>query len=173
MIGSNMETDRATSLFTRNPPFFHFSNFHDLAAASIETAITAFKNFTNPNQVTISSAIEKRLTNFETILEKILQAIDHLMTLHAPTDQPVPPLQDTPPQASSTSHLPSNDTAVKPTTTRTWADITSRPPAPLTDRRRQALHRIFTSKDEESPDANSYTFVYHLSRTTHYWHTNS
>ncbi|EPB88865.1 hypothetical protein HMPREF1544_04374 [Mucor circinelloides 1006PhL] len=58
-----------------------------------------------------------------------------------------PPLQDTSRASSSpTACLPSSDATIKYITTPIWADITSRPPAPLTDdrrRRRQALHRFF------------------------------
>lgn len=42
----------------------------------------------------------------------------------------------------------------------TWASIASKPPAPLTDRKRQALHRFFNPPVTEPNQNGSYTFVY-------------
>ncbi|CAO0800991.1 unnamed protein product [Mucor circinelloides] len=126
---------------------------------------TVLKNITNyiPQQDAINSDVEQRLASFETILETLLQSIQHLKILATPNSHQEPPLQGTS-LTSPTASSPSNDATVKSITTPTWADITSRPPAPLTDRRRQALHRFFSPKDAEPSNANSYTFVYlHLS----------
>ncbi|KAL7324366.1 hypothetical protein PS15p_209571 [Mucor circinelloides] len=42
----------------------------------------------------------------------------------------------------------------------TWASIASKPPAPLTDRKRQALHRFFNPPVTEPNQNGSYSFVY-------------
>ncbi|KAL9549435.1 hypothetical protein MBANPS3_005217 [Mucor bainieri] len=110
-------------------------------------------------QETINADIEHRFAKYDSLLVQIADALHLLMSSDAFKNLSQPPTPGT--SLASTNICPtSTDAASKPTVTPTWADIASRPAAPLSDRNRQALHRIFSPIATDSSAANSYTFVY-------------
>ncbi|KAL9536827.1 hypothetical protein PS6_011808 [Mucor atramentarius] len=89
------------------------SSSSDPALTNIATVLTKVTNYI-PQQEAINSDIEQRLASFETILETLLQSIQHLKTLTTPKSKQEPPLQ-----ASPAACLPSIDAPAKSMTTPT------------------------------------------------------
>ncbi|KAL7323648.1 hypothetical protein PS15p_210271 [Mucor circinelloides] len=93
------------------------SSSSDPALTNIATVLTKVTNYI-PQQEAINSDIEQRLASFETILETLLQSIQHLKTLTTPKSKQEPPLQGTS-LASPAACLPSIDAPAKSMTTPT------------------------------------------------------
>lgn len=116
------------------------------------------------NQETIYQTVDKRFIDQDKRFDKLESAIQDILSRMNSSDCTIPPGPTTTPASShpsntdipSASNKQSNPTK-KPTPT--WANIASKPPATLTDCKRQALHRTFNPSEP-----NSYTFVY-LSRS--------
>ncbi|GAN11814.1 hypothetical protein MAM1_1018c11421 [Mucor ambiguus] len=97
---------------------------------------------------------ESRFTNLETLLTKT-------PSNSQPTPQPPSAAQPIEPNSKADAIATGNPQS-QPRTT--WANIAAKPPAPLNDRKRQALHRMFNPPAATDTQNGSYTFVY-LSRS--------
>ncbi|GAN06992.1 hypothetical protein MAM1_0144d06482 [Mucor ambiguus] len=125
--------------------------------ASVISALANLQAFVdtqaNINQVTEQrldafhqrfDTVDQRFTNLEASLKEVL----HCLQRSSPRDSSEP---QSPRPASTTDKT-------KPESS--WAAIASKPPAPLTDRKRQALHRAFNPPATDNTQNGSYTFVY-------------
>ncbi|KAK4513361.1 uncharacterized protein ATC70_005356 [Mucor velutinosus] len=113
-------------------------------------------------QDTINQATEQRFDSVNQRFTSIKATLKELLNIFKSqpaqdsSGQPsnhsfVSPDTQSPRQAST-----SDETKPKPP----WAAIASKPTAPLTNRKRQALHRAFNPPANDSTQTGSYTFVY-------------
>ncbi|KAL9537347.1 hypothetical protein MBANPS3_011861 [Mucor bainieri] len=123
------------------------------ALANIQSFI-ANQDIINRNTEQRLDTMDQRFTGIESSLERLL-SLSEFQASQQPSGNAhnypsaIPDAQS-PCQAST-----SDDTQPK----TTWAAIASKPSAPLTDRKRQALHRAFNPPNDSSQNG-SYTFVY-------------
>ncbi|KAL7319001.1 hypothetical protein PS15m_002177 [Mucor circinelloides] len=121
------------------------------------------------NQETINQTVDKRFVDQDKRFDKLESAIQDILSRMNSSDSTIPPGPTTTPTSSHPSNTDAPSASNKqssPTkkSTPTWANIASKPPAALTDRKRQALHRTFNPPKSNPSEPNSYTFVY-LSRS--------
>ncbi|KAK4516931.1 uncharacterized protein ATC70_000259 [Mucor velutinosus] len=131
------------------------------AIASIDSSIGAQSSINQATEQRLDAvdqrfdAIDQRFTNVETSFKEILNFFKSQTTQNPsrPSDNhPSVSPEAQPPRPASKSDGPQT----KPS----WASIASKPPAPLTDRKRQALHRAFNPPVHDPTQNGSYTFVY-------------
>ncbi|KAL7308560.1 hypothetical protein PS15m_012266 [Mucor circinelloides] len=100
-------------------------------------------------------AFEKRVTDLEALLKDSITKISTLPSLPSPSNG-----QDSPQPEQTLKTMETTSANPQPKPKTNWATIASKPPAPLTDRKRQALHRAFNPPAADTIQSGSYTFVY-------------
>ncbi|KAK4519540.1 Lysophospholipid acyltransferase [Mucor velutinosus] len=121
---------------------------------SIEDRITSTLDRFNATDEHLR-ANDARLNSVEATMGRILQAIKAISPPASSTPSPLHVISK-----GTSAGSTSKPSAQPPQSTTSWAAIASKPPAPLSDRKRQALHRFFSPPPDDSIQNGSYTLVY-------------
>ncbi|KAK4518191.1 uncharacterized protein ATC70_001542 [Mucor velutinosus] len=140
----------------------------------IDSILAALEKFSSSlcQQLDFNQQTDQRIATLMNRLDQFESSqFDNLETLlkAAPSNSKSTPSDESTPQVTAGSHHlnltprpDAIDTSMvqQPKLKSTWASIASKPPAPLNDRKRQALHRFFNPPVNDSIQNGSYTFVY-------------